>query len=98
MVTMVTCLYPSMIFSVGVSLMGGTIAYYIALAWSTAAIAYFEVSILVIYSLIIAIVTSIGTIRMSTVYVAYYIIIKNHHGYLIPAMITGTDLEITGTT
>ena len=45
MITMVTCLYPSMIFSVGVSLLGGTTAYYIALAWSTAAIAYFEVSI-----------------------------------------------------
>ena len=45
MVTMVTCLYPSMIFSVGVSLLGGATAYYIALAWSTAAIAYFEVSI-----------------------------------------------------
>ena len=32
-----------MIISVGVSLVGGVIAYYISLAWTTMAIAYFEV-------------------------------------------------------
>ena len=76
MVTVVTCLYPSMIFSVGVSLLGGATAYYITLAWSTAAIAYFEVSILIIYSLIIAMVTSSNIIRMNIIYVTYYISLK----------------------
>lgn len=38
--------YISMIISVGVSLVGGATAYYISLAWTTMAIAYFEVQTL----------------------------------------------------
>ena len=33
----------SMIVSVAVSIVGGTTGYYVALGWTTAAIAYFEV-------------------------------------------------------